>query len=82
MRNAARVLILTFGVSTLVACHKQSQANASANDDLSIEDNLTNQGTSSTQIETLPADESSTTPSTELNKGQDSPGANDLGNAD
>lgn len=83
MRNAAKVLILAFGLVALGACHKQSQSNASANDDLSLEDNAAiNQASSNADIETLPPDESDTTSSGELNKGNDNPDVNDLGNSD
>lgn len=84
MPNAVKVLILAFGLTALAACHKQPQANASANDDLSIEDNLTaNQAApGNMDVETLPPDESDTTSSGELNKGNDNPDVNDLGNSD
>lgn len=84
MRNAPKVLILAFGLAALGACHKQPVANASANDDLSIEDNLTaNQSApSNADVETLPPDESDTTSSGELTKGNDNPDVNDLGNSD
>ena len=83
MRNAVKVLILAVAITTFGACHKQSPANATANDDLSIEDNLTsNQAASNMDVETLPPDESDTTSSGELNKGNDNPDVNDLGNSD
>jgi hypothetical protein len=82
MRNAARVLILVFGVAALGGCHRsQPQANASANEDLLLDDNVSNQA-SNTDIETLPPDESSGTSSSELNKGEDNPDVNDLSNSD
>ena len=84
MRNALKLLTLAFGLTALVSCHQRPQANASANEDLSIEDNLTaNQATASNMdVETLPPDESDTTSSGELNKGNDNPDVNDLGNSD
>lgn len=83
MRNAVKGLILAIGITTFGACHRQPQANASANDDLSIEDNLSsNQTASNMDVETLPPDESDTTSSGELNKGNDNPDVNDLGNSD
>ena len=83
MRNAAKILILAFGVVALGACHKHAQANASANDDLSLEDNMSaTQVPSNTDIETLPPDESDTASNGELNKGNDNPDVNDLSNND
>lgn len=82
MRNAPKVLILAFGVAALGACHKQQQ-NAAANQDMSIEDNLsTNGADANADIETLPPDESSTTSNGELNQGDDNPDVNDVGNGD
>jgi hypothetical protein len=81
MRNAAKVLILVFGVAALGACNKPSQQNEASTQDMGIDDNLSSAGgDSNAQIETLPADESSTTPSGELNDGQDAPDANAIGN--
>ena len=83
MRNAAKILILAFGVVALGACHKHALANASANDDLSLEDNVgAAQTASNTDIETLPPDESDTASNGELNKGNDNPDVNDLSNND
>lgn len=83
MRNAAKVLILTIGVAALVGCHKpQLQANATANEDLSLDDNAAGPATSNTDVETLPPDESSGTSNSELNKGDDNPDVNDVGNGD
>jgi len=82
MRNAAKVLIVAFGVAALAACSKPQQ-NQAASQDMSIDDNLSSSGAdSNAQIETLPPDESSTTPSGELNEGQDAPDVNTLGNGD
>lgn len=81
MRNAAKALILAFGVVALGACHKHAPANATANDDLSLEDNLSGtQAPSNADVETLPPDESDTTSNGELNKGNDNPDVNDLSN--
>lgn len=84
MPNAAKILIVAIGLATLGACHKQQpQANASANEDLSLDDNVSNaQVPENANIETLPADESSTTSSGELKKGEDNPDVNDVGNGD
>ena len=83
MRDAVRVLIAAFVVTALGACHKPQQANASANEDFSIEDNLSsNQSASNMDVETLPPDESDVATTKELNKGDDNPDVNDLGNSD
>lgn len=83
MRDAVKVLILAFGLAALGACHKQPQANASANEDLSIDDNISsNQSAMNMDVETLPPDESDTTTTRELNKGDDNPDVNDLSNSD
>jgi hypothetical protein len=81
MRNAAKVLILGFGVLALAACQKQS-SQAEANQDISIEGNLAEgQLPANAEIETLPPDESSATSSGELNAGEDNPDVNELSNA-
>lgn len=83
MRNAAKVLILAFGAIAIGACHKHAQSNATANDDLSLEDNVSGaQTAANTDIETLPADESDTASNGELNRGNDNPDVNDLSNND
>lgn len=85
MRSAAKLLTVAAGVAALAACNKHTQqANSAANQEMSIDDNLTSSGAdnSNAQIETLPPDESSTTPSGQLNDGQDSPDANTIGNGD
>jgi hypothetical protein len=82
MRNAPKALILALGAAGLAACAKQPQSQAAANQDLSIEGNLADsQIPPNAQIETLPPDESSETSSGELQKGDDNPDVNDLGNA-
>lgn len=80
MRNAARILIL--GSLGLAACHGKQAANQ-ANQDLSVDDNLTSsQLPANAEIETLPPDESSEASNRELSRGQDNPDVNDLGNSD
>ena len=77
MRNAARILII--GALALAACHKDPPANEAANADLSPDAGLNEtQMTSNAEIETLPPDESSTTPSSELNSGEDNPDVNSV----
>ena len=75
MPSAAKVLIPLFAI--LAACQQQApeQNNAAAAD--------VNNATGlppGTEFETLPADESSTTSSGELNSGQDSPETNEPAN--
>jgi hypothetical protein len=83
MPNAPKVLIVAFGAVALAACHKQPQQTAAANQDMSVDDNLgSGQLPGNAQIETLPPDESSTTPSNQLQNGYDNPDVNDLGNSD
>ena len=63
----------------LPACHKQ-QPQAQRNQDIAIDDGMTNdQLPANADIETLPADESSTTPSNQLANGTDNPDVNDVG---
>jgi uncharacterized lipoprotein YajG len=83
MRNAPKVLILALGVAILAACHKQPQQMAAANQDMSLDDNLSSVAVpDNAQIETLPPDESSATPSNQLQSGSDNPDVNDLSNGD
>ena len=83
MRNAAKVLILASGVAALAGCNEKQDRNEAATHEMSLDDNLSSSGAdSNAQIETLPPDESSTTPSGELNEGQDVPDANAIGNGD
>jgi len=84
MPNAAKALIPLLGAAALSACHKPSPQNQLDNEDISMEDNLTgtSQIPSNAQIETLPQDESSATPSNQLQTGYDNPDVNDLGNGD
>ncbi len=81
MRNARSILALGFAALALAACHKQQQAqmnNESISMDADIPDNQMVAGNA--DIETLPADESSTTPSNQLQNGFDNPDVNDVGN--
>lgn len=83
MPSAAKVLIAAATLAALAACHKAPPANASANEDLSLEDNVSSgQAPANTEVETLPADESSTTSSDELQKGEVKPTANEVSNGD
>ena len=78
MRNAARILIISLGLAALAGCNKQQPHR---NQDMTIDENVASTGLPpGADIETLPADESSTTPSNQLQNGYDSPEVNDLGN--
>jgi hypothetical protein len=80
-RIAIRI-IAAAGAVSLADCHKQAAENQAASQDIAIEDNLTTGGIpDNAQIETLPPDESSTTPSNQLQTGYDNPDVNDLGNS-
>ena len=76
MRNAPKVLIPV--VALLGACQQQG---AEENNAAAVEVNSTTGLPPGAEIETLPADESSTTPSGELNSGQDSPATNESDNS-
>lgn len=74
--------MLFLGATALQACSKQASQNRAANQDIDIEDNVAAGGMpDNAQIETLPPDESSTTPSNQLQTGYDNPDVNDLGNS-
>jgi hypothetical protein len=82
MQNAAKIFFLTAGIVAVGGCHKaQPQANATANEDLSLGGNATaGQVPPNAQIEALPADKSSTTSSSDRNSGADTPDVNEGGN--
>jgi hypothetical protein len=74
-------LIIAVGIAALAlgACHKQQQAQ---DQNIAIDEGVPdNQVAGNADIETLPADESSTTPSNQLANGFDNPDVNDLGNS-
>jgi hypothetical protein len=76
-------LILAIGITALAvgACHNKQQAqtnNETISMDADVPDNQMVAGNA--DIETLPADESSTTPSNQLQNGFDNPDVNDVGN--
>jgi hypothetical protein len=81
MRSVPKILTLIVGAAAIAACHTHPAQNQAANE-ISMEDNIVQQGQilDNAQIETLPADESSTTPSNQLQNGYDNPDVNDLGN--
>jgi hypothetical protein len=79
MPNAKIMAALGLAVLALGACHKQQQQaqNNTITMDAGIPDNEVAAGNA--DIETLPADESSTTPSGQLQNGSDNPDVNSLG---
>ena len=86
MRNASTsagmMSAMVLSVAAVAGCHKQPAQNQAANQDIAIEDNLTTGAVpDNAQIETLPQDESSATPSNQLQTGYDNPDVNDLGNS-
>ena len=79
MPNARAAIILGFAALAASACqkHRPEDQNISIDDDVAT--NQVSAGTA--DIETLPADESSTTPSNQLQNGFDNPDVNDLGSS-
>lgn len=79
MPNARLVIALAAAACVLGACHdKQQRAeNNAISMDAGIPDNQV--ALDNAQIETLPADESSVTPSNQLQNGFDNPDVNGLG---
>ena len=77
MRNA-RLVIALVAVVVLGACRDKQQAeNNTISMDAGVPDNQV--AADNAQIETLPADESSVTPSNQLQNGFDNPDVNGLG---
>jgi hypothetical protein len=77
----AASMILALGIAGLAlgSCHKQQQAQ---DQNIAIDEGVANnQVAGNADIETLPADESSATPSNQLANGFDNPDVNDVGNS-
>ena len=84
MPVAMRSVLLTAAVCALAACHKQ-QPQQQQDQNISVGVPMTNETLANADIETLPPDESSATPSNQLESGSDNPDVNDLnasGNSD
>lgn len=78
MRNAKMILVLAVAAMAAGACQKQQKApEQNISMDADIPDNQVAAG--NMDLETLPADESSTTPSNQLQNGFDAPDVNDVG---
>lgn len=74
MRNAKTIVVLGAAALALVACHKQQTADNNISMDEGVPNNQV--AADNAQIETLPADESSATPSNQLQNGFDNPDVN------
>ena len=78
MQNARSIIALGIAAMALGACQKQQQPQ---DQNIAIDEGIPdNQVAGNADIETLPADESSTTPSNQLQNGFDNPDVNDVGN--
>ena len=77
MSLAMRFVLLAAALCPGSACHKQQQAQQQ-NQDIAVGQPMTNETMANADIETLPPDESSTTPSNQLESGSDNPDVNDL----
>ena len=80
MPNAKMIILLGATTLALGGCHKEQQQ-AEQNNSISMDDTVAeNQvAADNAEIETLPADESSATPSNQLQNGFDNPDVNDVG---
>ncbi|HEY7006407.1 MAG TPA: hypothetical protein VH392_07975 [Sphingomicrobium sp.] len=79
MGNARLIFALGIGALALGACQKQQQPQ---DQNIAIDEGVPdNQMAGNADIETLPADESSTTPSNQLQNGFDNPDVNELDNS-
>ena len=77
MRNARTILAIGIAALAIGACNKQQQAK---DQNIAVDAGVPDNGMAgNAQIETLPPDESSTTPSNQLQNGYDNPDVNDLG---
>ena len=77
MRNARTILAIGIAALAIGACNKQQQAK---DQNIAVDAGVPDNGIAgNAQIETLPPDESSTTPSNQLQNGYDNPDVNDLG---
>ena len=80
MRNAKMIIAVAAAGLALAGCHKQQSQQAAAGQNLSMDSGVpSNDVLANADIETLPADESSATPSNQLQNGYDNPDVNDVG---
>jgi hypothetical protein len=75
MRNASPILIAATAALALAACQKQQTEDQNMSLGTAVP---SNEVLANAEIETLPADESSETPSNQLENGYDNPDVNDL----
>lgn len=73
MRNAKSIAVFCLAVLAVGGCSNDQQTQ---NQNISIDEGMPNGVAANADLETLPADESSTTPSSELQNGYDAPDAN------
>jgi hypothetical protein len=79
MRNAKLIFAIAAAALALGACNKQQPAENQAQN-IAIDEGVPdNQVAGNADIETLPPDESSVTPSNQLENGFDNPDVNDVG---
>jgi hypothetical protein len=76
MRDANSLLLLA-ALAAVSGCHKSKPADRN----LAVANQTVEMNGAAADIETLPADESSTTPTNQLENGFDNPDVNDLGNS-
>lgn len=81
MRNAKLIVALGIPSLAISACHAKDEQNAQANQGISMDEGVPENhlAADNAQIETLPADESSATPTNQLANGSDNPDVNDIG---
>ena len=75
--RVANSLIVPFALAALAGCHKSQPVDQN----VGIANQTVEMNGSMADIETLPPDESSTTPTNQLENGFDNPDVNDLGNS-
>lgn len=81
MRNARLIMAVAIATAAMAGCDKQKQPDQNMSIDEGVPDNQV--AADNAQIETLPADESSTTPSNQLQNGADNPDVTgNIGNGD
>ena len=78
MRNARLTIALGLAALAAGACNNQKPP-PPPDQNMALDEGMPNEIAGNADIETLPADESSTTPSNQLQNGFDNPDANDAG---
>lgn len=75
--RVAGSLLIAIALAALAACHRSQPADQN----IAVANQTVDMNGTMADIETLPPDESSTTPTNQLENGFDNPDVNDLGNA-